>query len=229
MKRSSYDYRCSDSEADRNRFLDGETRDSLADYFRHLNGCSTCRALHQMSEKMVQALAQPKPIFVPVDLASRILAQAQVQRQTKPEPKKGNWNRFLAIAASLLVMGLIAWVASNRNSTVPVRENLVRGKVVENRDLASNTPIKLRDRLSQAGSNLLNRTQRATSESIPNLPLANVFSSPPKNPEPATLTIDQLGSGASSTLRPITDSTRRAINLFRRELPALDPNLKPNS
>lgn len=224
-------YSCTSSEADRDRFLDGDPRDDLREYLDHLADCVSCRSQHRAAIRMIEGVTEFPAVAPPPDLAARIFAAVQADR-ARPASRREFSSRRIAyvVAASLFVFAAtgIGWFVGPKLMTVT--EGIVRAPKREAPALASAAPMKLKDRLSSAGSAFLARTQKATSKTIPNIPLSRALTANTPSTSNETLsTIDQVGSGASSTLAPIASSTRRMFDLFRRELPALDPNVKPNS
>jgi hypothetical protein len=224
-------YSCASSEADRDRFLDGEPPDDLREYLDHLADCVACRSQHRAAIRMIEGLAAFPAIAPPPDLAARIFAAVQADRATPASRREVSSRRIAyVVAASLFVFAAtgIGWFISPK--LMKVTEGVVHAPKREAPAFASAAPLKLKDRLSSAGSAFLARTQKATSKTIPNIPLSQALTTTaPRTANETLATIDQVGSGASSTIAPIASSTRRMFDLFRRELPALDPNVKPNS
>lgn len=224
-------YSCSSSDLDRNRFLDGDPHDDLREYLDHLADCGPCRRLHRAAIRATELFADLPPITPSPDFADRIFAAVQADRaRPKPSRKLLSRRNAFALAASLFICTFIglSWFVGTR--TVPIAEGVIRGPEREAPALVSVVPMKLKDRISSAGSAFLARTQQATTATIPNIPLSNALTGKAfADTTPTLSTIDRVGSGASSTIAPIATSTRRMIDLFRRELPGAGPNLKPNS
>jgi hypothetical protein len=233
MFSSKSQYDCRNANEDLHRILDGEKLDTPTLYERHMKSCSQCRVNHRAAVKLLSGLRKlPSPI-VPDTLLDRI-HQAVITDQvttTLKAPSRSVLIPFAVAATVIIAIGSIFWGITASN------ELIVRSEVVtttKSNFATKNGSSRLKDRMNAAGSALLSLTKKATEgsvdQTIPSLPIMSMFAdrsvpavNSPKDP------LDQLRTGASTSVQPIASSARRAFELFRREIVPKSDSTKSKS
>jgi anti-sigma factor RsiW len=194
-----------------------------AELEQHVRACPACAALYRAARRLndgLRLLASPLP---PPDLAERIIFAVQADRARRRRL------RFVAAAAVLAAGLLVALGLRMFRPTSPTPppsapgQNLVqKGQKPAPPIPAPRTPepdVKIGDAVADATRREANETVRATQEVLPavvapvlnDLDLSTALG--PAQP------LREAGSGVSTGLEPITNSARRAVDMFLRELP----------
>lgn len=190
--------------------LDGPLDKPTTEVERHLAGCQSCRELFVSAELLTEGLRRlPKPA-PPDDLAERIVKQVtRLQRRTRTA-RWALWSG--SIAAGLLIATMyFPWFKSPP-------------QLSEQSQPAST----LQQHLAQAGEAVVSLTWRAADEAVgPTRVLLPEVSLPlPSRPvtnlgklEQPMQSLREAGQGVTAGLEPVTNSARRAVSLFLRDLP----------
>lgn len=207
------------------RHLDGDVPAGVL--FDHLDRCPAAASTRDGIDRLLAgvALLQPPPP-PPAGLADRItadlLAEANRPVRLRPRPRRLSV-AVLAVAASLLLaLGLrLGWHGDRRptDTSAPT--------VAGNR--AADPPLPpLRDTVTQgatAVAALTSRTAARTVEGtaallppVPDVPL-DPLPMAPADMDPTREPLQEVGEGLKAGLSPVTESARRAVTLFFRELP----------
>ena len=212
---------CTAFEAVVQRVLDGElAHDRLRD--RHPQTCPACRDLVKAT---VAFTLFPNPVPKPsVGLNQRVLLTVLLDRRQRQQRRLLVGGSALAMAACLFISLGVYFTQAGSKPTPEIVE-------VAPLPLTLNTP-RVTDQVAEAGSALTAMTLRATEQAMrPTRALFPVDPTTvpqidlPTTMEPATESIAALPSAAKSGLEPITGSTRRAVNLFLRDV-GFSPKLK---
>jgi hypothetical protein len=200
--------------------LDGEQQGDPADFESHLRACPDCLALDRATQRLRDGLLALTPPCPPPGLADRIAGRVIAERLRARRRRVVAW---AAVAAGLLVaVGLgLGW--SRLFPPKPAHPAVSEG-VVAHKEEPALPPVHLRKSLAEAGSAVASLTGRAADETVGHTRL--LIPSMPR-PEPgAAVALDkparslrEAGQGVSEGFEPVTDSARRAVGLFFRELP----------
>jgi hypothetical protein len=179
----------------------------------HPAGCPDCRALATAARQFHGVSlphAEPRP-----ELAARIVSAAARDRRFRQR------RRFVgaALAASLLVAATAYFL---RPPTGP-REVV---KAPPTPAVTPEAPPRVSDRLAEAGSAVMAMTLRARDQTVnPTrtlLPPPEAVTVPTAGAipeiEPAAESLAGMPDAARSGFEPVTDKTRRAVNLFLRDV-----------
>lgn len=189
----------------------------------HLRGCPDCRALDAAMRRLQDGLPLLTPPSPPPDLAERIVQRIIRDRRRARWRSRRRLLVSLALAAGLFVAlalrldwrGEIAAEKTRKSEAVAVKK--------ASPPIASHT---LRESVREASEAMTALTQQAAGETVERTrwlvqasrsSLPEVELSP--SIEPPTEPLRQAGEGVSMGLEPVTNSARRAVDLFLRELP----------
>ena len=212
---------CTAFEAVVQRVLDGElAHDRLRD--RHAQTCPACRDL--LTATAAFALF-PTPVPKPsVGLNQRVLLTVLHDRRQRRQRRLLVGGSALTMAACLFI-SIGVYVTQTGSKPTPEIVEVVPTPTT------LNAP-RVTDQVAEAGSVLTAMTRRATEQAMrptrslfPVDPMAVPQIDLPSTMDPATESLAALSSAAKSGLEPITDSTRRAVNLFLRDV-GFSPKLK---
>ncbi len=215
---------CTAFEAVVQRVLDGEfAHDRLGD--RHVQSCPACRDLLKAT---VAFAAFPTPVPKPsVGLNQRVLLTVLHDRRQRRQRRQ----RRLLVGGSALAMAACLFISLGvyftQTGSKPTPE------IVEVAPMPPTlNALRVTDQVAEAGSAITAMTRRATEQAMrptralfPVDPMAVPQIDLPTTMEPATESLAALPSAAKSGLEPITDGTRRAVNLFLRDV-GFSPKLK---
>jgi hypothetical protein len=202
--------------------LDGQAGPAALD--RHLRDCPDCAAGAADVRRLLAGLALLRPPTPPADLADRLVARLCAEaraRQVRP------WRRRLAALAGLaaaavvlLALGLwFSWPITGR----PLDPQATQGP----RPHEPPGP-PLREPVARAGQAVAALTSRTAGDTVDRtttlFPLVGRSPLDPLPKEPADVgpklePLREAADGVSAGLAPVTDSARRAVNLFFRDLP----------
>jgi hypothetical protein len=212
---------CHDCQEHLQRMLDGEIPDRQSGLEAHLRDCSTCSELRQAARRLqtaVRLIPTPAP---PAGLSRRIVdrALADHQGRTRARQRLG----ILAMAASVLLtlVGGYIWL---RQHTPNAHQTVTR-----NREVSPTAPSapSLRDSVVEAGTAVVNLTKRTADDTVEptrflwSLPLPRADlndTALEKTLEPPARSLREASQSVSLGLQPVTNSARRALDLFLREL-----------
>lgn len=216
--------KCQDCHDLLQRQADGEELVSRVALAQHLRGCAECRAFQHGLARLVEVAVLNRPAPPSSEFSDRLLAAVLADVPVTPEAKPARWPwvTVLALAASLLVgLALYSWLATPKPIT-PIPEVAEAPK-----------PQNLRDSMREAGTALTALTTRtadevveATRQLIPSVSAPAMPTLDPMTPfaEPPARSLTQTGSVVAEGFQPVTDSARRAFDLFLREIPMPETN-----
>jgi len=201
----------------------------LAGFGEHLSACPACERLHAASRRLKQGLHLLALSPVPAGLLDRVLDEVLTDRR-----RRQRW-RFrlagaLALAASVLVIALAGQLLPRPASPSPRPAD----RTIVVRPAPPSVP-SIRDTVTEASSAVVGLTAWTIDQAFDRtrmlLPPMDDSLLPPmglQQPlEPPARSLVEAGQEVSAGLEPIADSARRAIALFRRDLPPLGPEKKP--
>lgn len=208
---------CGDHQEWLQTYLDGEaTTDAPA--VEHRSACAGCREQFAAARCMLAALrtvAQPAP---PAGLGEQLVRAVAADRRRSLRYRRGAAVAALAATVLLATLHALPWPR-------PAAENGA-GLVA----VAPETTPSLEENLQEATGAVVSLTRRATEETMdqtrlllpafaPEVPLsdtpAHVALSTPAQP------LREVQETVAEGLAPVTDSWRRAVDLFRRNLPPM--------
>jgi len=212
--------------------LDGTPIES-PELLEHLRGCADCRTLEQATRRLQDGLRRLTPPLPPPDFAARIADRVLLDRRRTRRRAKRRWAVTLALAAGLFIaLGLrLDWRGQS-----PTRESgTSEPEVTQAPPLPKETPVlppaspTLRESVAEASEAVASLTSKTADETVsstrwlvrevprPSLPKVDLESI-----ESPTRPLREAGQGVSDGLEPVTNSARRAVGLFLRELPPMD-------
>ena len=202
--------------------LDGDESPESVSVREHRSQCADCRALEAASRLLLAALPNLCPASPSVEFADRVLAADRVEPYRPWFKRRWTWVGGLTLAASVL----IAVFALTREDRTP----LDTGRLVviapqpqppATAKVPEEKPVPLRDSLQEASSAVASLTRKATADSfglkLPKWTIAKGRMDPIANVEPPPASIQDMRHIASSGIAPITDSAKRAFDVFWRE------------
>jgi hypothetical protein len=220
--------------------LDG--RESMdPDAAAHLRDCADCAALLAASRRLEDGLRLLAPPTPPADLAGRIAGAVRADRR--------RWIRLRILRLSiaglaalvLLALGLrlVLLVGPGRSVADRQQERRVPNQPPPpSPPDAVEGPDTLRESVENAGeavASLTSRTAGATVGQTRGLlpevsspPLVEVPWPPSEAPTEGSIhPLREAGACVSEGLEPVTESARRAVDLFLRDLTPMGPQEKP--
>jgi hypothetical protein len=218
------------------RRLDGATVAPDAALERHLAECPLCRERHAAARRLLEGLRTlPRPT-PPPGLAARIAAAAVRDRQRRRIRVRRSLYVTAALAASILLMLLAAYYfdfprpREHPDNNGPVaRKNEVPPPVpeVEKKPKAApkeEAPGRLAALTGRLADKTLDQAKVLWSVANPveGVPMGELPNVPELEP-PAKQAKQEVSEG----LQAVTQSARRALDYFTRELPVLDLPQEP--
>jgi hypothetical protein len=234
--------------------LDGESVDG-DDFDAHLLSCPACRALDGAARRLqvgLLAAAAPAP---PAGLSARVVAGVLADRKWRSRRRLVFAAAGLAVAASLVLAVLIASSRSGSGDglfaslTRPVRDFLdpppskavvpidPSGSMQVQDDPVPSQPVSppsLNENVAEATSAVASLARRTADQTVsdgqmfvPSVPMempADEVLGPPLDPPAQSLR--EAGHGVATGLEPVTNSARRALDLFLRDIPPVAPETK---
>jgi hypothetical protein len=220
---------CSEFQHELQRRLDGDGTGDGADIERHLASCSSCRELQAAAIRLIQALDGQAAPVPPGGMNDRIVSLILSEVSARQQSRK-RWNRRFALAASLLLavaLGYSLWQSRQRSGSSDA-DALVKN---EEKVAPSQAPPSLN--IQEAGNTLVALVNRTADETVgqgrvllPRGVSTPTLSSPEAwqpNLEPGTQSLREAQEGVAVGFEPVTSSARRAVNLFLREIPPMEP------
>jgi hypothetical protein len=204
--------------------LDGRAAGGAA-FETHLAACAACRGLHAAAARLEAGLRRLAPPCPPGGLRDRIVARVLTDRRRRA------WRRRLAaglaLAASLLIVAVVAlrWPRQPEVAAVPPPP-APEERPAPPDGPPGEPPPSLRDNVAEATSAVASLTRRTADETVGQGRLLVPSVSLPADPmggaaplEPPAQSLREAGQGVSTSLAPVTNSARRAVGLFLRDLP----------
>jgi hypothetical protein len=198
--------------------LDGQEPSLL---WQHLRDCPHCAAHKADTSRLLAAVELLTPAAPPPHLADRLTSALLAEARGR---KSARWRKRaavlggLAAAASLLLAFGLWWRSADRKRSPD------DSPLVERRE----PPPPLRDNVARAGdavASLTNKTAKDSTKEPAALLSAVKDTAEPltRVPAPVEPKLDkpmrEAADGVSNGLSPVTDSARRAVGLFFRDLP----------
>jgi hypothetical protein len=219
------------------RMLDGRTEE-VASVSGHVAACPECGEAHRAGRRLQEGLlllASPQP---PPAFADRIVAHVLFDRQAR-RSRRRRWLVVTALAASLLIAvsaGYYRFGMREAHSPLVEPAPLADGgnKKPEERTAAPSP----RESVAEAGQAFASLSHKAKDETVDQAMLLWPVASTPlsfngldlQTPlEPPSHSLREAGQNVSSGLEPVANSARRAVNLFWRDLPPMEPAKKQGS
>jgi hypothetical protein len=213
---------CTAFEAVVNAVLDRELGPDALDG-DHPAGCTECRALAAAARQLLgTTFTQPAP---PSDFAERVVAAAVRDRRAR---------RRLRLVGAALAASVLAGIAMYLLRPTPVETREFVEVPPAPRVVPEAPPPRVSDRFAEAGSALVAITNRAREQTLN--PTRTLLPSPeavvvPKagavpGIEPVAESLAGMPEAARSGIEPVADKSRRAVNLFLRDV-GLGNNAKP--
>jgi hypothetical protein len=210
--------------------LDGGPPDLPLGAAEHLRECPACAGLYGAAVRLTEGLRLRTPPVPPADLGDRLVALVSRKRRPRLSLKPRGRRRTvvpLAVAACLLIaIGVRLQLA--RRTVEPLPQGPSLGASARH-DKAPPAPAGLRDSVSEAREAVVALTSRTADEALdrtlrwlPRLP----GSAAPKADDllGPVRTLRGASAGVTSGLAPVTQSARRAVDLFLRDLPPVGIN-----
>jgi hypothetical protein len=215
------------------RFLDGELDPAALEAHRHTATCLECRALAAAARALSSCLASgpggtdisvcaengtqtemsvPLNANLPPGLADRITAAAMRDYRVRRRRRRA----ALTLAASVVIAGA-AYLLLPANADAPA--------IVQSQPPAPEAP-RVADRVADAGDALAALTRHAADQTVAParhlVPPAESVSWPsaelPPVVDPAVESLAEMPDAARSGFEPMANTTRRAVNLFLRDV-----------
>jgi hypothetical protein len=206
--------------------LDGKPIES-PEWLAHLRHCADCRALASAGRRLqdgLHRLTAPQP---PPGLAERIAERVLLDRRRIRRQARRRWMVRLALAAGLIVAVALRmdWRGAPSGTDIhppePIAKNAPLPKVEPARTLRESA-AELREVFTSLGNETANETIDQTRLWVSNVPSPALPNVDLTSMEPPTRPLREAGEGVSEGLKPVTNSARRAVDLFLRELPMED-------
>ncbi len=206
-------------------YLDGADPDPPFAWEHHARACPACDALQAAACSLAGVLKTGKVPVPPAGLAERVALRAVRDFRVRRRQRRLLFAGGTALAACLVLALGIGFLSRNPR---PGRVGQPAGPLTRTRTEPASGG-SLPEEVARAGSAVAELTTRTADESL-GPTLAVVADLPrqafagmefPKTPEPGGGALREAGIGVSAGLEPLTESARRAVDLFRRELPPL--------
>lgn len=214
---------CQIARASMQNRLDGNAQPELETVQLHRAQCADCKALNDAARLLIESMPALGKESPDSRFADRVLAQFPAPARLPWYKRRFTWAAGFALAASVLIAVLVIVreqrqaLAFCKVAIAPVRapiEPPINVKVAEK-------PVPLRDSLQEASAAVSALTRKAANDNfgfkLPKWSLANTKVNPLPNPD-SMAALQQVRHSAQQTIAPITDSTRRALDAFWREL-----------
>jgi hypothetical protein len=209
--------------------LDGTPIES-PEAMEHLRGCSDCRALEGAARRLEAGLRRFSSPSPPTDLAGRIADRVFADRRRARRRARRRWAAPLALAACLLVALALRLDWRMPTEAMDTGRNVAKVLPAPKKQPA---PPTLRETVVEAGGAVASLTNQTADEAVESTRWLVPRVSPTQLPEvklpdiePPTGPLREAGEGVSAGLEPVTNSARRAVDLFLRELPPMDGGQK---
>jgi hypothetical protein len=211
--------------------LDGTPIES-PEWLEHLRGCPDCRALAAAARRLQDGLGLSVAPLPPPDLAARIVNRVLLDRRRARRRTRRRWAVSLALAAGLFVALALRLDWRGRPAT---HDGNTSESTVKNETPAPSAAeaATLRESAAELGGAVATLTSQTADETmgqtrwlVPNLSRAALPKVDLASIEPPTRPLRGAGEGVSAGLEPVTNSARRAVDLFLRELPPMETEPK---
>ncbi len=205
------------------RSLDGESVDESPRWLAHLRECPDCAVLAEAAQRLRQGLQRwPNP-SPPRGLEARIVETIFLDRRRR---MRRRWVTGFALAAGIVLALIVRFHGMrlspsiervpDESASVPLLPKEETAPTL--RDSAAELGEVFTSLTSQTANETVEQTRRWVSQvPSPTLPKVDLLSA-----ESTARPLREAGQGVSEGLEPVTNSARRAVGLFLRELPPMD-------
>lgn len=214
---------CHDFQQLLNRRLDGEEIADSAELAAHLVTCGECRSLRAAARRFEAGLRLVRPSLPPADLAHRIVTQVFAERHAARR-RRYTVRAVAALAAALLLAVLVGAWATHRDQEGAVLQHALVVPV-QPEAIATMGP-SLRESMTRVAQLTIRSADETMRNLLPSTP-ANDAALAPLSTSVASLR--EAGSSVTTGLEPVTDSAKRALSLFLREIPSVPAEDKRGS
>jgi Putative zinc-finger len=202
----------------------------------HLAACPACRALAEAARRLRSGLLAAPPPVPPAGLADRIVAGVIADRRKRQRSRRrlAFAGLALAVAACLAIALLLPeWGRHDDGSAAvqPTGKEMVANQPAPEPPAA---PPSLNENMAEATSAVASLARRTADQTVtsgqmfvPAMPLEvppQEVLGPPL--EPPADSLREAGQGVATGLAPVTDTARRAFDLFLRDIPPVAPEAK---
>jgi hypothetical protein len=222
--------------------LDGTSIDS-PEWQVHLHECADCRALASAGRRLQEGLRLLTAPLPSLELGARIAERVLWERRLARRRARRRWAVGLTLAAGLLLALFLRFERQTPSIRVPIAPAETMAKNATAPHLPSPAGDKeggmremaptLRQSAAELGEVFATLTSHTADETVGQT--RNWVSNVPRPalPKVEITTMDaspfplrEAGQGVSEGLEPVTNSARRAVGLFLRELPPMttEPN-----
>ncbi len=215
---------CTEFQETLNLLLDGQAVDRTA-FDQHAAACPQCREWQVAAERLQLGLRLFPSIASPVGLSQRIVSQVlRDRRQRLLRQRSFAWAGALA-ASLMLALGGYVRLQTSREAEIAARANVPVPEVEQPATVVA--APSLRDSVAEAGNAVVSLTRRTADDTVEQTRFLLTVPIPPMDDATAlqetldtpTRSLREAGQGVSAGLEPITNSARRAFDLFLREVP----------
>ncbi len=200
--------------------LDGRDFDPAPAFDEHLHACPACAGLHGATGRLAEGLRLLAPPVPPPDLADRIVARVLRKRLLRPPTRRVTVPLTVAACLLIAIAARLYWPHNPTPAGKPGSDS-----VVEQKKRPVPEPMDIRESVDEAKKAVVALTTRTADEAVDRarrlLPSATTPPEPHPTKPPAQA-LREAGEGVSEGLEPVTNSARRAVDLFLRELPPME-------
>ncbi len=203
--------------------------DGMEPETEHLKICSDCRSFQAFLPVLREGLAGLPSSAPSQEAVSLILSASLRDRRSRIRSQVVKAGLGVALAASILI-AVVAMLQPGRDPQSEIAQKNPPAKVTAaaNAPGLESTCPPLRDTILEARSSVVSNLQRTADETVESTLswLAKPMVVPNPDPlqplEPAVNSLSEVGREAAVSVQPLTDSTRRAVGLFWKDLPSID-------
>jgi hypothetical protein len=219
--------------------LDGHSPADRAALESHLAGCAECRERHAATLRLTEGLARLTVPVPPAGLRERIVAGILAEHRATVRFRRV-WTAA-AIAAGLLLAALWGFQAHHAGLFGPGKQKgpeIARDKEKDGKPpvvVHRPTDPSLRQTFEEAGVTALALTRRTAGETVAKvrrwfpeaaieMPATPFTGTPALAPvlDPPAQSVRQAGETVTSSLKPVTSSFRRAVDVFLEQIPPMN-------
>jgi hypothetical protein len=206
---------CSDHEHWLQGHLDGKAEDTNVAAAEHRAACATCCAMFAAAQRMLAALGRLPSAEPPAGLASRIVGCILADRRRVIRYRRVLVAGSLAASLLLAVLAALPFLRPG-GATVTVVRQPAEASLEENIQEMTAAVVELTRRTTDE---TVGQTRLLLPAIVPELPAADsqmmVMLDPPAQ------SLREVQASVSEGLEPVTTSWRRAVDLFRRNIPPM--------
>lgn len=207
---------CNDCQVWLHQYLDGKAPEEPIGLREHRRICLECRSWHAAAQQLLWALAEPRVEPVPAELPERIVQSLFAQRRRDLVRRRLLTTASLAAALLLVVIG---WRVLQPDPARP-------GPAAKPLAPVAGNAVSLRDNVAESGSLIALLGRRTIDQTVEQgkplvpavLPPALAELNLDATFDPPGATLREAGQSFAVGLEPVTNSARRALALFEREL-----------